>query len=107
MSVTSPILSLLPPVDAVVVFAEDFFPLPPQPAATRSTRTPRSASDLFIPVLSAKVCDYGAKTMNEPTTAHPSPAHVTLAVVLQVRNAALQALLWQRAREPFKEIGRA
>ena len=27
--------------------------------------------------------------------------HVTLAVVLQVREARLQALLWQRAREPF------
>lgn len=29
------------------------------------------------------------------------PAHVTLAVVLQVREGRLQALLWQRAREPF------
>jgi ADP-ribose pyrophosphatase YjhB (NUDIX family) len=29
------------------------------------------------------------------------PAHVTLAVVLQVRGGLLQALLWQRAREPF------
>ena len=29
------------------------------------------------------------------------PAHVTLAVVLQVREGSLQALLWQRAREPF------
>jgi len=29
------------------------------------------------------------------------PAHVTLAVVLQVREARLQVLLWQRAREPF------
>jgi ADP-ribose pyrophosphatase YjhB (NUDIX family) len=31
----------------------------------------------------------------------PRPAHVTLAVVLQVRGGRLQALLWQRAREPF------
>src|SRR5881398_4109290 len=31
----------------------------------------------------------------------PNPAHVTLAVVLQVRDGRLQALLWQRAREPF------
>jgi hypothetical protein len=31
----------------------------------------------------------------------PRPAHVTLAVVLQVRDGRLQALLWQRAREPF------
>jgi ADP-ribose pyrophosphatase YjhB (NUDIX family) len=29
------------------------------------------------------------------------PAHATLAVVLQVREGRLQALLWQRAREPF------
>jgi ADP-ribose pyrophosphatase YjhB (NUDIX family) len=40
--------------------------------------------------------------VSERTTRHPTPAHVTLAVVLQVRNGALQALLWQRAREPFK-----
>jgi hypothetical protein len=31
----------------------------------------------------------------------PRPAHVTLAVVLQVREGRLQVLLWQRAREPF------
>jgi ADP-ribose pyrophosphatase YjhB (NUDIX family) len=30
-----------------------------------------------------------------------APTHVTLAVVLQVRDDRLQALLWQRAREPF------
>jgi 8-oxo-dGTP diphosphatase len=30
-----------------------------------------------------------------------SPTHVTLAVVLQVREGALCVLLWQRAREPF------
>jgi ADP-ribose pyrophosphatase YjhB (NUDIX family) len=29
------------------------------------------------------------------------PAHVTLAVVLQVRDGLLQVLLWQRARDPF------
>jgi 8-oxo-dGTP diphosphatase len=29
------------------------------------------------------------------------PFHVTLAVVFQVRDGRLQALLWQRAREPF------
>src|SRR6266436_2866268 len=102
MSVTRPTLTVLPVLPpAAVVFAADFFP-PPQPAATRSTRTPRSASDLFIPDLSAKVCDYGAKTVSERTTPHPAPAHVTIAVVLQVRQGALQALLWQRAREPFK-----
>src|SRR6266540_5099644 len=31
-----------------------------------------------------------------------APSHVTLAVVLQVRGSVLQALLWQRAREPFR-----
>jgi ADP-ribose pyrophosphatase YjhB (NUDIX family) len=31
---------------------------------------------------------------------HPTPAHVTLAVVLQVRDGMLQVLLWQRAKEP-------
>ena len=29
------------------------------------------------------------------------PAHVTLAVVFQVRSGKLQALLWQRAKDPF------
>jgi len=84
--------------------AEDFLPPPPQPAATSSTRTPRSASDRFIPDLSAKVCDYGAKTVSEPTSGHPTPAHVTIAVVLQVRDGVLQVLLWQRARQPFKGL---
>jgi ADP-ribose pyrophosphatase YjhB (NUDIX family) len=31
----------------------------------------------------------------------PSPTHVTLAVVLQVREDVLCVLLWQRAREPY------
>src|SRR5262245_10095929 len=30
------------------------------------------------------------------------PRQVTLAVVLQVRDASLQALLWQRARDPYR-----
>jgi ADP-ribose pyrophosphatase YjhB (NUDIX family) len=34
-------------------------------------------------------------------TGYSRPSHVTLAVVLQVRDGKLQALLWQRAREPF------
>lgn len=37
------------------------------------------------------------KPADDPTR----PTHVTLAVVLQVRDGRLQALLWQRAREPF------
>jgi ADP-ribose pyrophosphatase YjhB (NUDIX family) len=32
----------------------------------------------------------------------PAPTHVTLAVVLQVRDAHLCVLLWQRARDPFE-----
>ncbi len=32
----------------------------------------------------------------------PTPAHVALAVVFQVRDAALQVLMWERAREPFR-----
>jgi hypothetical protein len=32
----------------------------------------------------------------------PSPTHVTLAVVLQVREGRLSVLLWQRARDPFR-----
>ncbi|MEO5632691.1 NUDIX domain-containing protein [Gaiella sp.] len=31
------------------------------------------------------------------------PTQVTLAAVLQVRDSVLEVLLWQRAREPFKE----
>lgn len=44
----------------------------------------------------------GRKPLDDPNTAHPTPAHVTLGVVLQVRDRVLQVLLWQRAREPFK-----
>jgi 8-oxo-dGTP diphosphatase len=34
--------------------------------------------------------------------ARPAPTHVTLAVVLQVRDDGLCVLLWERAREPFE-----
>ena len=40
--------------------------------------------------------------MTESSSGHPSPAHVTLAVVLQVRRGTLQVLLWERAKEPYK-----
>ena len=39
--------------------------------------------------------------MLESTSEPARPAHVTLAVVFQVRDEELQVLLWQRAREPF------
>jgi len=42
--------------------------------------------------------------VSDRSTAHPTPAHVTLAAVLQVRDGALQALLWERAREPDKGL---
>jgi len=102
MSVTRPIFLPAPgfPLPAVVVDELLLLPLPPQPAAS-SAATPASTSDLFIPNLSAKVCDYGAKTVRELSSAHPTPAQVSLAVVLQVRGGDLQVLLWQRAQDPF------
>ena len=36
-----------------------------------------------------------------PAGGRASPTHVTLAVVLQVREGRLSVLLWQRARDPF------
>ncbi len=43
----------------------------------------------------------GRKPVAEFTTLRAAPAHVTLAVVLQVQEGALQVLLWERARAPF------
>ena len=43
----------------------------------------------------------GRKPEADSTRLRPAPAHVTLAVVLQVREGVLQGLLWQRARQPF------
>ncbi len=44
----------------------------------------------------------GRKPSGDFTTPHPAPAHVTLAVVLQVREGGLSVLLWQRAKPPFE-----
>ncbi len=44
----------------------------------------------------------GRKPVSE-STSHPAPAHVTLAVVLQVRGDSLRALLWKRAQGPFAD----
>ena len=41
--------------------------------------------------------------MAESTTPPSSPAHAALAVVFQVRSGALEVLLWERAREPFRD----
>lgn len=40
--------------------------------------------------------------MRESTTSLALPAHAVLAVVFQVREGVLQVLLWQRARDPFR-----
>jgi ADP-ribose pyrophosphatase YjhB (NUDIX family) len=45
----------------------------------------------------------GRKPVAESTTLRAAPAHVTLAVVLQVRDGVLQVLLWERARPPFAD----
>jgi ADP-ribose pyrophosphatase YjhB (NUDIX family) len=42
----------------------------------------------------------GRKPLEDSNTRHPAPAHVTLSVVFQVREAALNVLLWQRAEPP-------
>ncbi|MGH3085059.1 MAG: hypothetical protein ACRDNP_13610 [Gaiellaceae bacterium] len=42
---------------------------------------------------------------SESKTGRPAPAHVTLAVVFQVRAGKLQVLLWQRARIPSPKRG--
>jgi len=54
----------------------------------------------LMPVENSTVSDSESKTGR--VTARPSPSHVTLAVVLQVRESCLSVLLWQRAREPFR-----
>src|SRR5918997_1955271 len=52
-----------------------------------------------MPAKDTTVSDSESKT---PRAARPSPTHVTLAVVLQVRGRRLCVLLWQRARPPFE-----
>ena len=41
--------------------------------------------------------------MAEFTTPSALPAHVALAVVFQVRDRVLEVLLWERARDPFRD----
>src|SRR5437879_2655392 len=86
---------------AVVLFGLE---LPPQPAAraaaapARTTAAPilRAVTSFSPPLVFATV---KRKLPGESTTA--APAHVALAVVLQVRGGELQVLLWERARAPF------
>jgi ADP-ribose pyrophosphatase YjhB (NUDIX family) len=42
-----------------------------------------------------------AESTTPPAPSAEAPAHVALATVFQVRDAALCVLLWERAREPF------
>jgi ADP-ribose pyrophosphatase YjhB (NUDIX family) len=49
-----------------------------------------------------RVSDSKSETeAGEPARMRSSPTHVTLAVVLQIRNACLSVLLWERGRQPF------
>jgi ADP-ribose pyrophosphatase YjhB (NUDIX family) len=50
-----------------------------------------------LPVENSKVLASQSKT----AAGRDAPTHVTLAVVLQVRGERLEALLWERAKEPF------
>jgi ADP-ribose pyrophosphatase YjhB (NUDIX family) len=43
----------------------------------------------------------GRKPRRQSNSGHLNPSQVTVAVVLQVRDQALHALLWRRAKEPF------
>jgi ADP-ribose pyrophosphatase YjhB (NUDIX family) len=43
-----------------------------------------------------------AITSMAQSTTHDFPAHAALAVVFQIRDDALQVLLWKRARDPFR-----
>jgi ADP-ribose pyrophosphatase YjhB (NUDIX family) len=54
----------------------------------------------------SKVSDWESKTGGGPETggAGAFPTHVTLAVVLQVREDGLCVLLWQRAQPPFSGL---
>jgi ADP-ribose pyrophosphatase YjhB (NUDIX family) len=53
-----------------------------------------------MPPKDTTVSDSQSKT--RPAAGRPAPTHVTLAVVLQVREGSLCVLLWERARPPFK-----
>src|SRR5687768_16617479 len=51
-----------------------------------------------------RVADAGTPVARAPAddpSLRPAPTHVTLAVVLQVRDDRLCVLLWQRGRPPF------
>jgi hypothetical protein len=58
-----------------------------------------------MPAEDSTVSDSQSKTRRRPRRARAeraAPTHVTLAVVLQVREQELSVLLWERAKEPFR-----
>jgi ADP-ribose pyrophosphatase YjhB (NUDIX family) len=58
-----------------------------------------------VPPKDTTVSDSESKTLREGAhggAARAAPTHVTLAVVLQVRESGLCALLWERGRPPFE-----
>jgi ADP-ribose pyrophosphatase YjhB (NUDIX family) len=57
-----------------------------------------------VPAKDTTVSDSESKTVHkgEGATGRAAPTHVTLAVVLQVREGELSVLLWERARPPFE-----
>jgi ADP-ribose pyrophosphatase YjhB (NUDIX family) len=55
-----------------------------------------------MPAKDTMVSDSESKTPPAAPDARPSPTHVTLAVVLQIRQGRLSVLLWERARDPFQ-----
>ena len=86
---------------------------PPQPAsastAAAAASTPQTTLVVRIAAPFAEFLPDSLKPVPESTTvsrpresaAHAAPAHITLAVVLQVRGGRLQVLLWQRAHDPY------
>ena len=81
-----------------------YSPATPVPTMTRSVEdslTVRFLTDsLKLVAQSTRVSNPEAKT-----SARPSATHVTLAVILQVREGALQVLLWERAKGPTAAPG--
>ena len=60
-----------------------------------------TVSDSESKTASGRQAPSGAKRPAPTGGERPAPTHVTLAVVLQVREGRLSVLLWQRARDPF------
>jgi hypothetical protein len=89
----------MPEKDTTVSDSESKTPSAGEPAAGPGAGKPAAASGSGKPA---------AASAGKPATGpgalggRVSPTHVTLAVVLQVREGRLSVLLWQRARDPFE-----